>query len=162
MIRISRIATIVIAGAMLSPAHAGEIFFDEARVLESEPVYETRETPVRAQECGYEENAWPRPADPAMLGNAREDAADIAAALRADMRARTPAEPAYRCRMVTRMKSSNELIGYRVRYEYHDRVYERRVSEAPGDTIRVRVRLAVGRPDLMTRHDGADAYAVVN
>lgn len=162
MIRTARTAFIVIGSALLTPVWAGEIFFDEARVLESEPVYETRVTPRRVQECGYEESTEPRAANPAVLGNARANTGSITDALRADMRLRMPTEPAYRCHMVTRMDSNDELIGYRVRYEYADRVYESHIGEAPGDTIRVRVRLVVGRPELITQRDHSDIYVVVN
>jgi len=149
---------IVICGAMLSsatPASAGEIFFDEARVLDSQPVYETRQAPVQVQQCGYQDDVAPGRAEPGLLGDARssDPAVGLVAALRAEMDLRAPPEPVYRCRMVTRMEDHDELVGYRVRYEYDGQIYERRVREAPAATIRVRVRLSVGRPEMVTQLD---------
>jgi len=158
MKRTLRIILLTSFNAMLfagTPANAGEIFFDEARVLDSQPVYETRQTPVQAQECGYQEDAAPGRPAPALLGDARsaDPEADIVVALQTDMDLRAPPEPVYRCRMVTRMEDHDELVGYRVRYEYDGQIYERRVREAPAETIRVRVRLSVGRPEMVTRLD---------
>ena len=65
---------IVICGAMLSsatPAGAGEIFFDEARVLDSQPVYETRQAPVQVQQWGYQDDVAPGRAETGLLGAAR-------------------------------------------------------------------------------------------
>jgi hypothetical protein len=150
----NRTTTLAIFGLVLAlPANAGEIYFDEARVLDAQPVYETRGSPVQAQECGYETTAHPGRPDSLLLGDVRASVspAGLVDALRTDVRARTPAEPVYRCRMVTRTESKEVLVGYRVRYEYDDRVYERRMTERPGDTIRVRIRLSAGRPDLVAR-----------
>lgn len=142
---------------LASPAFAGEIFFDEARVVDTQPVYETRGKPVQIQQCGYEELRPNERVDPASLGNARSvsPSAGLVEALQTDIELRLPPEPVYRCRLVSRIEHSEELVGYRVRYEYDGRIYERQIAERPGETIRVRVRLGAGLPDLLTQHDPA-------
>lgn len=132
--------------AFAMPA-AAETFYDQARVLDTQPVYETRQVPVQVQECGYEQPSTPRPVDPTTLGDARatEPGADLLGALARDVELREAPAEIYRCRMATRMESKNELAGYRVRYEYEGRVYERRMAEQPGDTIRVGVQLTASQ-----------------
>ncbi len=155
--------TTTMAMALTTPA-AAEMFYDQARVLDAQPIYEPRDVPIRVQQCGYEKTSTPLPVDRAMLGDARaaDPDADLLAALHRDVELRDPPADAYRCRMVTRMDSQNELAGYRVRYEYGGRVYERRVAERPGDTIRVRVRVSAGRSELTTRHGWKSAYAATD
>ena len=84
--------------------------------------------------------------DPATLGNARtvDPDADLVGALQRDVQLREPPSPVHRCRLVTRAGSQNRLAGYRVRYEYGGRIYERRVAQHPGDTIAVSVQLSAG------------------
>lgn len=155
--------TTVAAMALATPA-AAETFYDEARVLDAQPVYAPRDVPVRVQQCGYEPPAPPPRVDPAVLGDARtvDPGASLPGTLRRDVELRDPPADVYRCRMVTRMESQNELAGYRVRYEYGGRVYERRVAERPGDTIRVRVRISAGRSELVTRQGWKSAYATTD
>lgn len=155
--------TTVAAMALATPA-AAETFYDEARVLDAEPIYAPRDVPVTAQQCGYERPASPRPVDPAVLGDARavHPDASLLGTLRRDIELRDPPADVYRCRTVTRMESQNELAGYRVRYEYDGRVYERNVAERPGDTIRVRVRISAGRSELVTRQGWKSAYATTD
>jgi hypothetical protein len=138
--------TTVIVLALGTPA-AAEMFYDKARVLDAQPVYEPREVPVSVQQCGYEQSFTAGPVDRAMLGDARTAApgADLPDALQRDMELRAAPSDVYRCRMVTRTESQPELAGYRVRYEYDGRVYERRMAEPPGDTIRVGVELTVAQ-----------------
>ena len=139
------LATLV-AMALATPAVA-EVFYDEAPVLDTQLIYETRQVPVEVQQCGYEQPATPAPVDAAVLGDARivDPGTDLLGVLRRDIALREPPADVYRCRMVTRTESKQELAGYRVRYEYGGRVYERRVAELPGDTIRVGVQLTVGQ-----------------
>ncbi|UCG71548.1 MAG: hypothetical protein JSV45_09780 [Chromatiales bacterium] len=133
--------------ALAIPATA-EIFYDEARVIATQPVYAARQVPVEVQECGYEQPATPNPVDPAMLGDARavDPGAGLLGALDQDIELRKAPAEVYRCRMVTRMEAKQELAGYQVRYEYTGRVYERRVAQHPGDTIRVSVGLSASQP----------------
>lgn len=138
---------------------ASEVYFDVARVLASEPVYEDREFPVEEQSCGYEQSGAPVRVDSSVLGDVRssEPSASLVDAFGTDIALRQPAKPVYRCRMVTRARKRETLIGYRVRYEYGGRTYERQVKEPPGDTIRVRVRLNAGRADWNRTRAATDA-----
>lgn len=144
----NRLFAVTMLIALATPA-AAEVFYDDARVLDAQPIYEPREVPVQVQQCGYEQLTTPRPVDPAMLGDARaiDPGADLLGALHRDIELRELPAEVYRCRMVTRTESKNELAGYRVRYEYEGRVYERRVAKPPGDTIQVSVQLNVGQSD---------------
>ena len=137
----------MIALAILStglPAHA-DMYYDVARVIDSQPIYASRDFPTREQQCGYE--TAPPTIDPALLGDIRaaDPGAGLLDALQADASASEQASEVYRCRTVTTMENRSEPVGYRVRYEYDGRVYERRVVEKPGDSIRVRVRITAGR-----------------
>lgn len=155
--------TTVVAVALANPV-AAEVFYDEARVLDAQPIHEPRDVPTRVQQCGYERPATPPAVDPAVLGDARatDPGADLLVTLRRDIELRDPPADVYRCHMVTRVESRNALIGYRVRYEYGGRVYERRVAERPGDKIRVRVRISTGRSEVVTREGWKSAHAAAD
>ena len=137
--------TVIAATAVVTPAVA-EVFYDQARVLEAQPIYEPRVVPEQVRECGYQPAATRGPVDPGTLGNARtvDPDADLVGALQRDVQLREPPSPVHRCRMVTRAGSENRLAGYRVRYEYGGRIYERRVAQHPGNTIAVSVQLSAG------------------
>ena len=163
MNKTSPITSIMTCGVMLlsaTPAAAGEMFFDEARVLDSQPVYETRQTPVQVQDCGYQDAAAPGRADPTVLGDARspDRAAGLVDALHTDQDLRAPPQPVYRCRMVTQTAERRELSGYRVRFRYEGRIYERHMAEDPGERIRVRVRVSAGEQHLLTRSTGEPTF----
>lgn len=145
--RYSSLANTTIAALAFAAPAVAEIFYDQARVLDSQPIYEQREAPVRVQECGYEAPSTPRTVDPTTLGDARvtDPRVDLLGALNRDVELRELPAEVYRCRMVTRMESKNEVAGYRVRYEYEGRVYERRMAEQPGNTIRVGVQLTASQ-----------------
>jgi len=135
--------TTIAAFVLAAPARA-QVFYDEAAVIDSQPIYEARLIPSQVQECGYEPAARPSPADPALLGDARatDPGTDLFGALQRDTQLREPPPDIYRCRVVTRTETKNELAGYQVRYEYGGQVHERRVAEHPGNTIRVSVQLS--------------------
>lgn len=158
MTRMSKFAGAISFCITLSGAQAvaaGEIFFEEAEVLDTEPLYETRDVPEQAQQCGYEETWSEMPVGRVTPGDARSSspAEDLVEALRSESRMRVSQQRQYRCQMVTRTTTRNEMTGYRVRFRYAGRIYERRMSEKPGDVIRVRVRVSAGEPHLLTRSD---------
>lgn len=159
--RIAGAASFCIALSAATAVSAGEIFFDEAQVLDSEPVYETRHVPEQAQQCDYEEAWSDTPVDRALLGDARSSSPgeDIVEALRSESGLRGSRQREYRCHTVTRTAAREELAGYRVRFRYEDRVYERRMTEKPGDRIRVRVRVSAGEPHLLTRSNREPTFA---
>ncbi|MFQ5634556.1 MAG: hypothetical protein ACE5G3_04395 [Gammaproteobacteria bacterium] len=160
------LTVICACAAMTLPAQenfAGEIFFDQARVLETEPLYETRADPARVPQCASDKRPHASN-DSEILGDPRgiDPSATLAGVMRTDMQLRRTRDSARRCRTVTRTDSAGKIVGYRVRYEYDGRVYESRVARRPTDTIRVRVRLSVGRPDLVTRREWSSAFATVD
>jgi hypothetical protein len=133
----------VFAAIVVAQPAAAEQFQDRARVLDTQAVYSARAFPVQARECGYEAPATPNAVDPAMLGDARaiDPGADLLSALQRDMELRESPEQVYRCHNVTRTEYKDVLAGYRVRYEYQGRIYERQLAERPGETIEVSVRM---------------------
>ena len=164
MTRIKKIAgpaSFCIALSAATAVAAGEIFFDEAQVLDSEPLYETRNVPEQVQECGYEETWSSTPVDRALLGDARSASPreDIVDALRSESAMRGSEQRQYRCHTVTRTAAREELAGYRVRFSYEGRVYERRMADRPGDRIRVRVRVSAGEAHLLTRSNREPTFA---
>jgi len=144
-----------------APAPAADMFIDEARVIDSQPVYETREAPVRVQQCGYDQQGTSAAVDPAILGDARalDPPADLIGSLQTEVELREPPPAIYRCRMVTRMEQQSAPAGYRVRYEYDGRMYEHRVTEPPGETIRVRVEFSVGQHESAQQPGRDGTYA---
>ncbi|MDJ0927915.1 MAG: hypothetical protein QNJ73_09715 [Gammaproteobacteria bacterium] len=142
--RAGTLASATLAILVLATPVAAEVFYDEARVIDTERIYEPRQVPVQVQQCGYEKPSTPAPVDPATLGDAKsvDPGVDLLGALYREIELREPPADVYRCRMVTRMETKEEFVGYRVRYEYGGRIYERRVAEHPGGTIRVAVRLS--------------------
>lgn len=145
--RTSCIILVMLAAIGLPMPVIAGTFYDEVRVIDAEPIYEARRAPVQGEQCGYEQPTSPPPVNPSALGDARiaDPGTNLLRALSRDVELRQPPAPVYRCRAVTRMESQQTLVGYRVRYEYEGRVYERRVAEHPGDTIRVAVGLTVGQ-----------------
>ncbi len=127
------------------PASA-ETFYDQARVIDVQPVYRLRQVPVQVEQCGYEQPVNAESVDPRTLGDARsvEPGIDLFGAMQREAELRKPPEQVYRCRMVSQTESRQELSGYKVRYEYAGRVQERVMSEQPGKTIQVTVKLGTG------------------
>jgi len=151
-IRTAGIASLCTASLSASLAFAGDIFFDEATVIDAQPVYATRFVPEQVQQCGYVESWSDAPVDPARLGDARSAPAndDIVAALRSESGLRGSRQSTYRCRTVTQSAEARELSGYRVRFRYEGQIYERDMAEDPGERIRVRVRVSAGEQHLLT------------
>lgn len=153
-------ASLCIVLLSVTSASAGEMFFDEATVVDSQPVYETRRIPEQVQRCGHEEGWTAAQVNPALLGDARSTSAndDIVVALRSESSLRGSRQSTYRCRMVTQTAERRELSGYRVRFRYEGRIYERHMAEDPGELIRVRVRVSAGEHHLLTRSTGEPTF----
>lgn len=137
------LALLALSGAL--PVGA-ETFYDQARVIDVQPVYKLRQLPVQVEQCGYEEAATAASVDPRTLGDARavDPGVDLFGAMQREAALREPPDPVYRCRRVTQTESTQELAGYRVRYEYAGHIHERQMNERPGDTIEVAVKLGNG------------------
>ena len=142
--------TLFAAAMLLAIPAAAEVFYDEAPVLDAQAVFQARQVPVQVQECGYEQPVAPAFVDPTLLGDARtvDPGTDLFGTLQRDVQLREPPAEVYRCRQVTRTETTQELAGYQVRYEYGGQVYERRVAEHPGETIRVSVQLSTNRSNV--------------
>ena len=138
----TRLITLVALAALAGALTAGaETFYDQARVIDVQPVYKLRQLPVQVEQCGYEQPATAPSVDPRTLGDARatDPGVDLFGAMRQETELRAPPDKVYRCQMVTQTESTQELSGYRVRYEYAGHIHERHMSERPGDTIEVAV-----------------------
>jgi len=123
-----------------------ETFFDQARVIDVQPVYKLRQLPVQVEKCGFEQPESAASVDPRSLGDARaaDPGIDLLGAMQREAALRAPPEKVYRCRTVTETHSAKELSGYRVRYEYAGHIHERKMHERPGDTIGVAVSMGQG------------------
>lgn len=103
--------------ALLGPAaQAGEVYV-QGRVLDVAPVYATRTVAMPPADCP----GTPQPPPDAGL----------VALLRWDLDTG--------CAAVTRTEQT--VTGYRVRYEWDDRIYSRIMPEPPGETVKLRLRV---------------------
>jgi hypothetical protein len=138
------VITLLAVAALASTLPAGaETFYDQARVIDVQPVYKLRQLPVQVEKCGFEQPATAASVDPRSLGDARavDPGIDLFGAMRRETELRAPPEKVYRCRTVTQTHSTKELSGYRVRYEYAGHIHERHMQERPGDTIEVAITM---------------------
>jgi uncharacterized protein YcfJ len=157
------------AAAMLATPLLAESRFDYAEVIDSTPIYRTVEVSVPREECWTEEvvsqrRAHSHSSTPAILGtiiggalgnavghdksNKRVGAVvgavlghsigrDIVAA---NSRGRvTEVETVRQCETVYDHHEEERLLGYQVRYRYHDKDYSVRMDDDPGEFVRVRV-----------------------
>jgi hypothetical protein len=97
-------------------AQAGEIYV-EGRVLDVAPMYASRTVIVPRADCP----STPRPAPD--LG--------LLALLQWDL------EPG----CTTARRTEQTITGYQVRYEWDDRVYSRIMTEPPGETVTLRLKV---------------------
>jgi uncharacterized protein YcfJ len=158
-----------IAAAVFAAPLLAESRVDYAEVIESTPIYRTVEVSVPREECWTEEVISQRRAHsqsntPAILGtiiggalgnavghdksNKRVGAVvgavlghsigrDIVAG---NSRGRvTEVETVRQCETVYDYHNEERLLGYQVRYRYHDKDYSVRMDDDPGEFVRVRV-----------------------
>ncbi len=169
LVRLLRAALAGTALAAFATPLLAESRFDYAEVIESTPIYRTVEVSVPREECWTEEVvSHRRPHSqsntPAILGtiiggalgnavghdksNKRVGAVvgavlghsigrDIVAA---SSRGRvTEVETVRQCETVYDSHDEERLLGYQVRYRYHDKDYSVRMDDDPGEFVRVRV-----------------------
>lgn len=167
--RLLRAALAGTVAATLATPLLAESRFDYAEVIESTPIYRTVEVSVPREECWTEEVVTHRrphsqSSTPAILGtiiggalgnavghdksNKRVGAVvgavlghsigrDIVAA---NSRGRvTEVETVRQCETVYDHHDEERLLGYQVRYRYHDKDYSVRMDDDPGEFVRVRV-----------------------
>lgn len=137
------LACATLALALPVAARGEEAFYDRARVLRVTPIEQVAEASQRDAPCerrtarGGVEVPGPRPGDV----RTQNPGIGLVQALREDMRRyRDVAIIADDCRSAPG-SSPVTVIGYRVRYEYGGRTYERRMAEDPGEWVKVRVRV---------------------
>ena len=149
------IATALLLSACAPVAAAGDILFDEAEVVDAQPLYESRRVEQPVQRCGYEPDWTDSAPDPGVLGDVRGSRPheDLSTALGSELVLRDSRQSVYRCRTLTELTEESVLAGYRVTYRYDGRTYERHFAERPGDRIRVRVRISAGESRLLTHGD---------
>jgi uncharacterized protein YcfJ len=164
-------ATTLMAMSLLAAtnmAAADNSFYDRARVLESKPVYETVRVNHPEERCWNEQvyhrgrgssDSYTPTIAGAILGGvvgnqfgkgSGKDAMTVAGALlggsigndvgSTPRRGYTTTER--RCEMVDHFSDQDELVGYRVKYRYNDKVFWTRTKSDPGRYIRVQVSVA--------------------
>ena len=116
MNRSTSVAGVLLLALTGAGAAAQEIYV-EGRVLDVEPVYGSRTVMVQPTDCG----TAPRPVP----------AAGLMALLRWDLQSD--------CSAVRR--SEQTVTGYRVSYQWEDRVYSRIMREPPGETVTLRLKV---------------------
>lgn len=104
----------LLSALLAAQLNAAELIV-ESRVVDVVPIMVTRSVPEQVGDCN------PR----------RPDASDLVALLAWDLRAE--------CR--TELRKEQYVDGYRVSYEWQDRIFEQVLAERPGDTLTLRVRL---------------------
>ena len=128
------VAAVLVAMFALAPAaFAGEVAYDDARVIHVEPVLETVSVPSRSIECDAD-----RPVESGDLRDA-DASLNLVTAIRTEA-----ARPAREDRCVERVEHRTEerITGYRVQYRYAGDDYEQIVDEHPGERMRVRVSVS--------------------
>lgn len=114
----------------------GEVFADVARVVSTQAILETTRQPVTRRHCE------PQGRQPA--GGLRQDggsASRLIASIQAELKLRDQLSRSVRCRQVREWELREQVIGYRVWYEYQGRTLVRQMAYDPGDRVRVVVDL---------------------
>ena len=131
---LSLIAVTIVAVIPASQTAAEEVFYDSARVISTKPLYATRTVPITSKQCDYEESD-------ATIQSENSSAKGLVDAIRGSAQGQDTAERQPQCQTITRFESQEEIVAYKVRYEYGREIYERRMDRDPGEFVRVRVRL---------------------
>lgn len=138
--KFSLVAAVAVFLSVAHHANAGETWVDKARVIDVEPLYSTKHIPVEQEVCSTEQDT-----DVVSVhhsnGTHDSDSDDLVGAIYRDIEVRRVSEPVYRCHTITRLEQRETIVAYKVRYEYGNEIYERRMNEEPGPFVRVRVRL---------------------
>lgn len=150
----------------------GESYFDHARVLHTEPVFQVVRVEEPREVCWTERVTHRRPrrhnsATPEIVGGIiggvvgnqfgsgrGKDIATVAGVILGgsiahDMERRRAyaydvySEPVERCRLEHDFYEEERIVGYHVEYRYNGRVYQTRMDHDPGHRVRVRVNVAV-------------------
>ncbi len=163
------IATLLIAGSMATAAqaqHPNDTTYQQARVLNATPIYETVRIPSSREVCWDEEVTYRQRRSPTatliggVIGGAighqfggghGKDALTVAGALIgasiANDASRRKAGAQYteveqRCRTTHEYYDEERITGYRVQYEYNGQVYNTRMNNEPGEFLDLRVSVS--------------------
>jgi uncharacterized protein YcfJ len=158
------IAVLAFSGA----ATSGHGFMGKAKVINTEPLYETVEITRPVTECwtervthnSYNHGKYIAPIAGGIVGGVvgnqfggghGKTALTVAGTLlgasigheynRSHYRPRSTVEHVRRCETVDRYEQEQQLVGYRVKYRYEGQIYYTETSEHPGKFIPVRVRV---------------------
>lgn len=164
-------AAVLCLSTSLSAMAAGNVSFDYATVIDSQPIYTVVQINTPREECWQEEVAYetqPRSSHPlgtvmggvigGAVGNAvghkksnKRVGAVVGAVLGATLgnaiaasnsRSVTRYETQERCKVYQEHREEERLVGYQVRYRYNEQTYSTRMDTDPGDTIKVRLAVS--------------------
>ncbi len=151
-------------------AQRPDSYWDNARVVKAEPIYETVRVNHPERHCWQERTRYDsygprRHSGAPVIGGAilggvvgnqfggghgkgalTVAGALLGAAIGDDVAHRAPPPPpAYgweeRCEVIDRFEERQELVGYHVKYRYKGEIYWTRTEEYPGEWLRIRVTL---------------------
>ncbi len=128
------IAVTIVAVIPASQTAAEEVFYDNAQVISTKPLYATRTVPITSEQCDFEDSD-------ANAQSESSSAKGLVDAIRDSVKGQDTAQRQPQCQTITLFESQEEIVAYKVRYEYGREIYERRMDRDPGEFVRVRVRL---------------------
>jgi hypothetical protein len=133
---------LLLCGLCGTAAADRDAFLVRARVLQAEPVVESVPVPLETERCTYSDRA--ARADRAMAGDVRSShpGLTIGNGIAEEIRHRQANARRYRCRIETEWTYREEVVAYRVFYEYDGETFEQLFPEHPGDWIDLKVRLS--------------------
>ena len=168
-----RIMTVLILGtavlAFSGAAVSGHGFVGKAKVIETEPLYETVEVANPVTECwtervtrnNHRRGSYTAPLAGGIVGGVvgnqfgggrGKTVLTVAGALlgasighdynTSHYRGRPRVENVRHCETVDRYEQEQQLVGYRVKYRYEGQTYYTQATEYPGKFIPVRVRVS--------------------
>ena len=168
-----RIMTVLIFGtavlAFSGTAVSGHGFVGKAKVIETEPLYETVEVANPVTECwtervtrnNHRRGSYTAPLAGGIVGGVvgnqfgrgrGKTALTVVGALlgasighdynTSHYRGRPRVENVRHCETVDRYEQEQQLVGYRVKYRYEGQTYYTQTTEYPGKFIPVRVRVS--------------------
>lgn len=167
-LRIAVVAAALVCAAVSAPALAGHEAFERARVVDVQPIREVVRYPVSRRQCWTDEveerhvrheiggrtligaiiggvvgNQLARPGDRGTRHVATAAGAIIGGAVGNDMEPGYREQPRWRerrhCRVSDDYREEEHLVGYRVTYRYHGRLYTSDMDHDPGRFVQVRV-----------------------